>query len=167
MSKDNRGRSAHADGGAAGVKKRFSLAARHRFFGQAPKKWGRKAGQANDNLPTYRRTRTSVKKKGGTPGEGSPLDPLLRFCEQKGDSALCGARPEALPLDSTTFEKVDETFRRAHKRAGPQKGGPGGPPFGFTAACRRSTGRPGTSRLRRPGGPGSRIWRRPDVRGWC
>lgn len=24
--------------------------------------------------------------------------------------APCGARPEALPLDSTTFEKVDETF---------------------------------------------------------
>ena len=39
--------SAHADGGAAKVKRRFSLAARHRFFGQAPKKWGRKAGQAS------------------------------------------------------------------------------------------------------------------------
>ena len=44
--------SAHANGGAAGVKKRLSLAARHRFFGQAPKKWGRKAVGANDNLPT-------------------------------------------------------------------------------------------------------------------
>ena len=53
------------------------------------------------------------RKKGGTPGEGSPLDPLLRFYEHKGGSALCGARPEALPLDSTTFEKVDETFIRA------------------------------------------------------
>ena len=79
MSKDNRGSSAHANGGAARVKKRFSLAARHRFFGQAPKKWGRKAGQGNENLPTYRRTRTNVKKRGGTPGEGSPLDPLLRL----------------------------------------------------------------------------------------
>ena len=49
--------SAHANGGATGVKKRFSLAARHRFFGQAPKKWGRIAGQANDYRPTYRRTR--------------------------------------------------------------------------------------------------------------
>ncbi len=27
-----------------------------------------------------------------------------------GGSALCGGRPEALPLDSATFEKVDETF---------------------------------------------------------
>ncbi len=53
--------SAHANGGAAGVKKRLSLAARHRFFGQAPKKWGRMAGQGNDPLPTYRRTRTSQK----------------------------------------------------------------------------------------------------------
>ena len=90
MSKDNRGSSAHADGGATAVKKRFSLAARHRFFGQAPKKWGRIAGQAIDHLPTYRRTRTKPKEqiKGGTPGEGSPLD-------------------------STTFEKVDETFKRA------------------------------------------------------
>ena len=81
--------SAHANGGATEVKKRLSLAARHRFFGQAPKKWGRIAGQANDHLPTYRRTRTKAKKiRGGTPGEGSPLD-------------------------STTFGKVDETFKRA------------------------------------------------------
>ena len=33
--------------------------------------------------------------------------------KQKESSALCGARAEALPLDSTTFEKVDETFKRA------------------------------------------------------
>ena len=37
--------------------KRFSLAARHRFFGQAPKKWGRKAGKAIDHRPRKRRTR--------------------------------------------------------------------------------------------------------------
>ncbi len=74
MSKDNRGSSAHANGGAAGVKKRFSLAARHRFFGQAPKKWGRTAGQGNDNLPTYRRTRRNVKKR-GNPRRGFPLGP--------------------------------------------------------------------------------------------
>ena len=55
------------------------------------------------------------KKRGGTPGEGSPLDPLLRFNKHKGGSALCGARPEALPRDSTTFEKVDETFKRASR----------------------------------------------------
>ena len=75
--------------------KRFSLAARHRFFGQAPKKWGRIAGQAIDHLLTYRRTRTSVKKEGGTPGEGSPLD-------------------------STAFEKAGETFIRASRREGRQ-----------------------------------------------
>ena len=66
--------SAHANGGASGVKKRFSLAARHRFFGQAPKKWGRIAGQANDHLPAYRRTRRNVKKR-GNPRRGFPLGP--------------------------------------------------------------------------------------------
>ena len=57
--------SAHATGGAARVKKRLSLAARHRFFGQAPKKWGRIAGQGNDHRPKYRRTRTR-QRQGGT-----------------------------------------------------------------------------------------------------
>ena len=65
MTPVHRGRSAHANGGAAGVKRRFSLAARHRFFGQAPKKCGRMAGQANDPHPTYRRTRTK-QRQGGT-----------------------------------------------------------------------------------------------------
>ena len=53
--------------------------------------------------------------QGGTPGEGSPLDPLLRFIKQKGGSALCGARPGTLSLDPATFEKVDETFIRASR----------------------------------------------------
>ena len=68
----HQGSSVHADGGAAGVKKRFSLAARHRFFGQAPKKWGRMAGQGNENLPKKRRTRTRVKKKGEPPARVPP-----------------------------------------------------------------------------------------------
>ena len=56
------------------LQKRFSLAARHRFFGQAPKKWGRIAGQALDHLPTYRRTLISQKKaRRGTLVEGPPL----------------------------------------------------------------------------------------------
>ena len=71
MSNDHRGRSAHANGGAAEVKRRFSLAARHRFFGQAPKKWGRIAGQANDYLPKYRRTRTRAAGVGFGSSEGA------------------------------------------------------------------------------------------------
>ena len=67
--------SAHANGGAAGVKKRLSLAARHRFFGQAPKKWGRIAGQAIDYRPTYRRTHPKRKNKRGNPRRGFPLRP--------------------------------------------------------------------------------------------
>ena len=42
-------------------------------------------------------------RKGGTPGEGSPFDPLLRFVKQKGRSARCGARPGAPPLDPARF----------------------------------------------------------------
>ena len=75
MSKDNRGRSAHANGGAAGVKKRFSLAARHRFFGQAPKKWGRMAAGSKDYFPRKRRTRTNQKKKGEPPARVPPWTP--------------------------------------------------------------------------------------------
>ena len=42
-------------------------------------------------------------RKGGTPGEGPPFDPLLRFIEHKGNSARCGARPRAPPLDPARF----------------------------------------------------------------
>ncbi len=42
-------------------------------------------------------------RKGGTPGEGSPFDPLLRFFEHWGRSARCGARPGARPLDPARF----------------------------------------------------------------
>ena len=55
------GRGGRAHQADVEASKRFSLAARHRFFGQAPKKWGRKAGQANAPHPTYRRTRTKRK----------------------------------------------------------------------------------------------------------
>ena len=48
------------------------------------------------------------------------MDPLLRFMKHKESSALCGARPEALPLDSTAFEKAGETFMRASRRKGRQ-----------------------------------------------
>ena len=112
--------SAHADGGAAKVKKRFSLAARHRFFGQAPKKWGRMAAGANDHLPTYRRTRTNprINKRGKPLDRVSPLNPLPDLYEQKESSALCGARPGTLSLDPAAFEKAGETFKRASRSEG-------------------------------------------------
>ena len=37
------------------------------------------------------------------------LPPFLRFLQGR-NFALCAGRPKALPLDSTTFEKVDETL---------------------------------------------------------
>ena len=52
MSPVYRGSSAHADGGAAGVKKRFSLAARHRFFWQD--KRNGVEGQQGPTTPTQR-----------------------------------------------------------------------------------------------------------------
>ena len=44
-----------------------------------------------------------------------PRTPFLISFEQEGGSALCGARPGALPLDPATFEKVDETSKRASR----------------------------------------------------
>ena len=71
-----RGSSAHANGGATEVKKRFSLAARHRFFGQAPKKWGRIAGQANDPPPNVSaHTYKPKEKKGEPPARVPPWTP--------------------------------------------------------------------------------------------
>ena len=99
----HRGSSAHADGGAAGVKKRFSLAARHRFFGQAPKKWGRKAGQAIDHRPTYRRTRTRQRQeKGEPPARVPPLTPSCASLAQGAFRALRRAA-RAPPLDPARF----------------------------------------------------------------
>ena len=115
----HRGRSAHADGGATGVKKRFSLAARHRFFGQAPKKWGRMAGQGNDHRPAYRRTRTKCNKnKRGNPRRGFPLRPPPALYEAQERSALCVAQAGALPLHPAAFEKAGETFIRASRSGG-------------------------------------------------
>ena len=51
-----------------------------------------------------------------------PRTPFLIFDKHQGGSALCGARPEALPLDSTTFEKVDENFKRAERKKRPLLG---------------------------------------------
>ena len=51
---------------------------------------------------------------GETPGEGFPQTPFLRLMSNK-NFARCGGRPGARPLDGATFEKVDETFRRASR----------------------------------------------------
>ena len=55
-----------------------------------------------------------AKIKGGTPGEGSPLDPLLRFIKHKRVPRLSGARAGAPPLHPAAFEKAGETFKRAY-----------------------------------------------------
>ena len=66
------GRGGRAHQGDVEASKRFSLAARHRFFGQAPKKWGRMAGQAND--PSQRNgAHAQTQRKSGNPKPGFPL----------------------------------------------------------------------------------------------
>ena len=62
------------------------------------------------------------KRKRGNPRRGFPLGPPPALIRAQESSALCGARPEALPLDSTTFEKVDETFKRARSAQKKKKG---------------------------------------------
>ena len=67
------------------LQKRFSLAARHRFFWQ-----DKRNGVERQGKPTTTSQRNGAHvesartNKGGTPGEGSPLDPLLRLIEHKG-----------------------------------------------------------------------------------
>ena len=92
MSKDNRGRSAHANGGAAKVKKRFSLAARHRFFGQAPKKWGRMAGQGNDHHPAYRRTRREPRQAPAPSPSRAKMTPVYRGRSAHANGGAAGVK---------------------------------------------------------------------------
>ena len=60
-------------------------------------------------------------KKGEPPARVPPWTPSCALLAQE-SSARCGERPEALPLDSTTFEKVDETFIRASRSEGRSEG---------------------------------------------
>ena len=111
-----RGSSAHANGGAAGVKKALFFGGSTPFLWASTKEMGSNGSRGHRPPPNVS-AHTHKSKKGGTPGEGSPLDPLLRFYEQKESSALCGARPGTLSLDPATFEKVAETFKRASRSA--------------------------------------------------
>ena len=83
MSNDNRGRSAHANGGATRVKKALF------FGGSTPSLWA-STKEMGSNRRTGQRPPPKVsahthkpKRKGGTPGEGSPLTPLLRSNNHK------------------------------------------------------------------------------------
>ena len=107
--------SAHANGGAAEVKKALFFGGSTPFLWASTKEMGSNRRASHQPPPNVSAHTHKPKEqiKGGTPGEGSPLDPLLRFMKHKESSALCGARPGTLSLDPATFEKVDETFKRA------------------------------------------------------
>ena len=90
MSNDHRGRSAHADGGDTGVKKALFFGGSTPFLWASTKEMGSK-GRAGPRPPpkvTAHTHKPKEQRKGGTPGEGSPLDPLLRFMKHKESSAL-------------------------------------------------------------------------------
>ena len=77
--------SAHANGGAAEVKKALFFGGSTPFLWASTKEMGSK-GRAGPRPPpkvTAHTHKPKEQRKGGTPGEGSPLDPLLRFIEHK------------------------------------------------------------------------------------
>ena len=95
--------SAHADGGAAKVKKALFFGGSTPFLWASIKEMGSK-GRTSYRPPPNVSAHTHNPKeqiKGGTPGEGSPLDPLLRFNKHKRVPRSAergqGRRPWTLP----------------------------------------------------------------------
>ena len=77
--------SAHANGGAAEVKKALFFGGSTPFLWASTKEMGSK-GRTGQRPPPNVSAHTHNPKeqiKRGTPGEGSPLDPLLRFNKHK------------------------------------------------------------------------------------
>ena len=107
--------SAHANGGATGVKRRFSLAARHRFFGQAPKNGVESQDRATTTSQRIGAHAQSDENKRGNPRRGFPLRPPPALIRAQESSARCGGRPGAPPLHPAAFEKAGETFIRAQR----------------------------------------------------
>ena len=103
MSKDNRGSSAHANGGAAKVKKALFFGGSTPFLWASIKEMGSKGRTSHRPPPNVSAHTHNPKEqiKGGTPGEGSPLDPLLRFNKHKRVPRSAergqGRRPWTLP----------------------------------------------------------------------
>ena len=84
MSKDHRGRSAHANGGATRVKKALFFGGSTPFLWASTKEMGSNGRTSHRPPPSVTAHTYNAKKiKGGTPGEGSPLDPLLRLNKHK------------------------------------------------------------------------------------
>ena len=76
--------SAHANGGAAGVKKALFFGGSTPFLWASTKEMGSKGRTGHRPPPNVSAHTYKAKiRKGGTPGEGSPLDPLLRFMKHK------------------------------------------------------------------------------------
>ena len=107
--------SAHANGGATEVKKALFFGGSTPFLWASTKEMGSKGRTGQRPPPNVSAHTYKPKRKRGNPRRGFPLRPPPALIRAQESSALCGGRPEALPLDSTTFEKVDETFIRASR----------------------------------------------------
>ena len=128
--------SAHADGGAAKVKKALFFGGSTPFLWASTKEMGSKGRTGQRPPPSVTaHTYKAKTRKGGTPGEGSPLDPLLRFNKHQESSALCGARAGAPPLHPAAFEKAGETFIRASRSVGQKHPGAEAPGCFFNRRC--------------------------------
>ena len=110
--------SAHANGGAAEVKKALFFGGSTPFLWASTKEMGSNGRTGQRPPPNVTAHTHQAKNKRGNPRRGfPPWTPSCAFVSIKGDSALCGARPGTLSLDPATFEKVDETFIRLVRRA--------------------------------------------------
>ena len=110
--------SAHANGGAAEVKKALFFGGSTPFLWASTKEMGSNGRTGQRPPPNVTAHTHQAKNKRGNPRRGfPPWTPSCAFVSIKGDSALCGARPGTLSLDPAAFEKVDETFIRLGRRA--------------------------------------------------
>ncbi len=109
--------SAHANGGATGVKKALFFGGSTPFLWASTKEMGSK-GRTSQRPPPNVSARTHKRKIRGNPRRGFPLRPPPALYEAQESSALCVAQAGALPLHPAAFEKAGETFIRASRSGG-------------------------------------------------
>ncbi len=94
------------------------------FGGSTPFLWASTKEMGSKGRTGYRPppnvTAHTYKRKNirGNPRRGFPLRPPPALMRAKRSFRALRARPEALPLDSTAFEKAGETFSRARSAQG-------------------------------------------------
>ena len=111
--------SAHANGGAAEVKKGAFLWRLDTVSLGKHQRNGVESQQGPTTTSQRIGAHAETKRKGGTPGEGSPLDPLLRFNKHKGvPPAAAGGQRLCLwtPPPLKRWTKLSDALRAARKK---------------------------------------------------